>query len=295
MSADVVVEEVVIVEEYDGEGDEDGEWVLGDDGYWYCTIEEVEEIEELDSPPTEIKKPTLLDKKLTDIKRDRTQSLHSLPESLRTGTSCLIEIRTQRLGRETNSLPSSPIKAPVEPSKIKIPKARTPTLKRRKTGTGTLQRKEKMTKSSGTVKKEKEKKKTLTKVVQRRRSESILSVKEGNALSKIRAKQQAATNKMALSNRIESMRQRGREKIFGETLDNLVLRQRGKLEDPNNPPSVPKLVYFLAEYIRERGIKTPGLFRECGRHSTQLEKEAMIEAGVEFTDLGLVRSFKKNI
>ena len=42
------VDEEIIVEEYeDGdEEDDEMEWVLGEDGNWYCTVEEYDEIEE---------------------------------------------------------------------------------------------------------------------------------------------------------------------------------------------------------------------------------------------------------
>ena len=261
MSDDLVVEEVVIVEECGS--DEEGEWVMGDDGEWYMVVEEYEEeLGETDSVCSSPEKSEVVDllSPRSILKRSSSLGILDKKDDVISSSASVSDIHGLMTSSER--------------------------ITRKKGGKFLFSGNNKKRKSPKPKKKEKK-----AKQMSRGNSEATLALKNDSPLSKFRAKHQAASNRIAISNRLEGIRSRAKqEKLFGEPLENLLERdtKRGLDMKSKPPSSVPYLVYYLVEHIRERGLNTSGLFRECGRHATQLQKESMIESGIPFDDLELV-------
>ena len=315
------VDEEIIVEEYeDGdEEDDEMEWVLGEDGNWYCTVEEYDEIEEeiVEVPvpvPVAAPKPIPVPK---HVQQEVSQK--NVPTRARSGSYALstgdqyddpsetladLRLRRRSMSRvstSTISLKSAagmgmgdfkptvsvepPARPPVQlyyssapcspatPSPIEAAKTQSqpsspsvsPGSERRKESKGSLL------------------------AMRRSGSETSSALKaalrgadtKGSPLSRLRtAKPSGGSSKSS----------KGPTKFFGESLDVLQAHEakHKKRALPNQPPYVPQAIFFIVEHIRSNGLTTPGLFRECGRHADQQEKEAAIEAGVPLEELGLV-------
>ena len=60
------------------------------------------------------------------------------------------------------------------------------------------------------------------------------------------------------------------DKVFGVPLNFIIANQKQKGVEGE----IPQIVRWTVENIRERGIELNGLFRQCGHHTKQLEKES---------------------
>jgi len=88
--------------------------------------------------------------------------------------------------------------------------------------------------------------------------------------------------------------------VLGVALDLLMDRER----QLGSMLTCPKLVLHLLAVLRNQGLEARGLFRQCGHHQTQLEKEALINSGCEelglealdiHTTAALLKSFLRNL
>lgn len=69
--------------------------------------------------------------------------------------------------------------------------------------------------------------------------------------------------------------------LFGVDLDVVMARQaRDKV-----PGEVPVVVSTTVEHIRQHGMQSPGLFRLCGHHATQMGLEAKLDEGLNELDI----------
>lgn len=274
MSDDVVVEEVVIVEECGS--DEEGEWILGEDGEYYCVVEEYEEIYEHDLANIPLRPSG--SKKLKDREKlKRSQSVETFSRDRDSFNNIPITEVTKHATDDLKKIQSS-----VSSDKIS---------RHKKTGSGSKSSLFKGSPFQSKKSKESPKKKKRAEI-KKAQSDATLNVKSESAFSKFRAKQQAASNRMAFSTKLEMMRLKARtERVFGESLENLLERDLRRTDiDTMLPPSVPYIVHYLTEHLRKRGLHTPGIFRECGRHSTQLQIEGQIENNIPFNELDLVNN-----
>src|SRR3990167_81613 len=73
------------------------------------------------------------------------------------------------------------------------------------------------------------------------------------------------------------------EKVFGVPLNFIIANQKQK----GIEGEIPQIVQWTVENIRERGLELGGLFRQCGHHTKQLEKESLINQGTTLENLHL--------
>ena len=72
--------------------------------------------------------------------------------------------------------------------------------------------------------------------------------------------------------------------VFGIGLSRLLERERSELNDSEKINEVPSIVTQIFSYFREHGgIREPGLFRLCGRHSELLNAKILVDSGIKMT------------
>lgn len=313
------VEEVLIEEEC---SDEEGlEWVLADDGFWYCTVTEEYEEEVLESPryapsanskhplPFKLKDETGYRSSMTLPKPTIPPALNISPAIARSRASSIsltapsprATKSTPNLSEQLSILPDTPDNAPSpQPERAcvqaslslsedsvlmpAIPVKSSPLTRQSPKSDSRVRSK---SKKSGAKK--------VIKTLIRAESPGDFSgekkkdhsSKNLSPAAKLKIKQASAANKVAATKRIAEMKRRAAtERVFGEELETLLHRE--KTAGKTNPANVPNIVYLLVEYIRANGCSANGIFRQSGHHSTQMEKETLFDQGIDITPDDLV-------